>query len=76
MKKLNFLFILLLGFVFLSACTSKYTITFVTYTDEEIEPIVYVKGDDALQIPTPEREGYDFKGWYLDKDSQKNLIRI
>ena len=68
MKKLNFLFILLLGFVFLSACTSKYTITFVTYTDEEIEPIVYVKGDDALQIPTPEREGYDFKGWYLDKD--------
>lgn len=42
-----------------------FTITFVTNTDEVIEPITGEYGEYFDQ-PTPIRPGYSFDGWYLD----------
>jgi uncharacterized repeat protein (TIGR02543 family) len=42
-----------------------FTITFVTNTEEVIEPITGVYGD-YFELPTPLRAGFSFDGWYLD----------
>ena len=42
-----------------------FTITFVTNTDEVIDPITGLYGD-YFELPTPIRPGFSFEGWYLD----------
>ena len=44
-----------------------HTITFVTNSDEEIDPIVVVT-NESINLPIPSKEGYDFIGWYADED--------
>lgn len=46
---------------------NTYTITFETYTDETIEPVVQAFNSD-ISLPTPTREGYRFGGWYASED--------
>ena len=56
----------LLAAVLLCGCVRQYTVSFST-EGEEIAPVV-VKGDEKLSpLPVPEREGYDFIGWYRDR---------
>lgn len=42
------------------------TVTFVTYTDEEIEPIVGTMFESLTLPEMPARNGYEFLGWYTD----------
>lgn len=76
--------ILILGFVltiFLGFVTFKATYCFMTIGDElvvsfntmggeEIKNITYTYGVNTLtnKLPTPEKEGYTFEGWYLEKE--------
>ena len=43
----------------------RFTITFVTNTDETIPPITGEYGE-YVDLPTPLRPGFSFEGWYLD----------
>lgn len=63
MKNFKFLFLFLLAFLFLSACTKSYTVSFVTNNDEVIDAKVFEKDDD---LPLLTKEGYDFGGWFKD----------
>ncbi len=57
---------IILAVLLLSGCVRQYTISFST-EGSEIAPVV-VRGDEAVpELPVPEREGYDFTGWYRDR---------
>ena len=43
----------------------QYTISFNSNEGSEQSPIKYFAGDE-IELPTPERLGYNFQGWYLD----------
>lgn len=43
---------------------------YVTYTDTA----TYEYGDAATALPTPEREGYDFEGWYESEDFTGEIL--
>jgi hypothetical protein len=42
-------------------------VIFDTMGAGEIEPLK-VESGDTVSLPTPEREGYTFGGWYLDNE--------
>lgn len=42
----------------------KYTVTFDANGGEEVSPVKKKKGENIGTLPTPERAGYEFKGWY------------
>lgn len=64
MKKTKFFLLFIFAFMFLSACTSSYTISF---PEEDLEQIVVDKGE-KLELDPPTKEGYDFKGWFTDSN--------
>ena len=45
----------------------KVTISFVTNGGESLDPIEGYTGD-KIDLPTPEREGYNFEGWYVYRE--------
>lgn len=50
--------------------TKKYTITYVTNSNDQIDSQTY-EYNQTIKLPTPNRENYNFAGWYLDKDLTK-----
>ena len=42
------------------------TIDFNTNSNEDLASIKIIKGDIIKELPTPNKEGYEFIGWYLD----------
>ncbi|HEY8445430.1 MAG TPA: InlB B-repeat-containing protein, partial [Bacilli bacterium] len=64
--------IVILFFLFLlTACfEKKYQITFDTLDD-----VVVVKEGESFSLPTPERVGYKFDGWYLDNNYQQPFTK-
>lgn len=45
----------------------QYTLSFETNGGLKVSSIEYFVGED-IEIPTPIKTGYDFKGWYLDSN--------
>lgn len=67
MGKIKHLILLLLVVGFLTACrTKEFKVNFETQTDVTYEERIVKSGETLTDLPTPEREGFDFKGWYLD----------
>ena len=68
MKTYLLLFVLFLFLLVFSGCSSKqYNVQFVA--DDELIEIVSVKeGKSVTKIADPEKEGYDFIGWFDDND--------
>lgn len=59
----------LMGFTLLFslvACTSKVTVTFNPDNGEPIQSIEVIVGNSVVFPTTPEKEGYDFLGWFAD----------
>ncbi len=58
----------------------KTEMTFATYTEKECEPIYGIPGEeiDYSLLPTPERYGYKFLGWYVSNNftllAEENII--
>lgn len=51
----------------------KYTISF--YVDNEIFSTIETSGKEILTLPNaPQKENYDFKGWYFDNESFENEL--
>lgn len=53
--------------VTLYAKWEQYTITFDSKEGSEVEPII-TDGKSKLELPQPQREGYQFMGWYFDDE--------
>ena len=65
MGKIKHLILLLLVVGFLTACrTKEFKVNFETQTDVTYEERIVKSGETLTDLPTPEREGFDFKGWY------------
>ena len=69
MNKTKNLVITILGCLMLSSCQNEinHLYIFHTYSEQEIKSKLVNKEEKELyQLPTPEKEGYTFEGWYLD----------
>ena len=44
-----------------------FTVTFNPNGGEEIDPLI-VSANTSIVLPTPEREGFEFSGWYFDSE--------
>lgn len=64
------LMILLVVTVIYLGKTSYFTVSYETNGGSLIAPMACKYGD-TLNVIDPTRPGYDFNGWYLDKDLQK-----
>ena len=65
---LTIIFVMVLSVIGLTACGgNKYKIRFVV--DGEIYTTLETTGNGIIEFPTtPEKEGYNFDGWYYDED--------
>ncbi|MBO4573372.1 MAG: InlB B-repeat-containing protein [Clostridia bacterium] len=74
------LFILLVAAALMALCGCKsggvksITISFETNGGNEIAAVDY-KAGDVLSLPTPEKDGYEFVGWYLDEEFIKAVSK-
>ncbi len=53
---------------------TEYTITFVTDSATEIEPITVKHGEMAEKPENPRKDGHVFKGWYTDLNNTENAF--
>ena len=61
------LLILLIVLLLVLLLLSKKTVSFEVNGGEEVDKIKAKKGN-VIELPLPEREGYEFAGWYLDEE--------
>lgn len=54
--------------VFLSSCSGKVKISFETNSSMAIEKIKITKGEKLGSLPVPYKAGFEFDGWYYDRD--------
>ena len=80
MKKkisLLILFVLIMPFALLFAgCNEnvKYRINFIV--DEQVYYTIETSGNEYISLPNnPEKDGYEFVGWYLDKDTWQEEVK-
>lgn len=60
-----------------SSSTTNYTLTFESNGGSAIEKVTETSGKIIdLSGYRPNREGYDFNGWYLDKDLTRKITEI
>ncbi len=65
MKKISLLFVFFALVLTIVGCTTKVTVSFDTAGGDAI-PSVQMNSGEKVQLPTPERDGYIFQGWFLD----------
>lgn len=65
------LMVALVGVVIYLATTSHYAVTFETNGGEDI-PVYQCKHGEYIDSMTPSKTGYEFTGWYQDKDLTKD----
>ncbi len=64
------LIVIVFVLVLVSCSRNKtYTLSFETFTDQSIAPVVAVEGEALFQPNDPVREGYRFDGWYLGDEA-------
>jgi len=64
-KVFIFLLITVLGFS-LMGCTREFTVVFETNGGSAIEPVIVEKGVLISEPDEPEKDGFEFIGWYYD----------
>ena len=69
-KVIAFLFLLTVFFVLASCKKASFTINFIV--DGAVYASIDTGGNETIQMPqNPTKEGYEFDGWYWDKDTWK-----
>lgn len=61
----------------LATCREKpktVTVSFVTGTDRELEPITRETNAYYGELPEPERSCYEFSGWYTEEDENNGVL--
>jgi len=75
-KKLSLIACAILLAGLISACAqSGYTVTFVTDGGTEYAPVTTVSQEQAILLPTPERGGFVFTGWFTEPDCAGEALR-
>lgn len=62
--------------LFAAACSDKVSLNFETFGGTKIETISMSAGSEIETPVDPEKEGYVFVGWYLDKSCEGDSILI
>ncbi|MFW5780583.1 MAG: InlB B-repeat-containing protein, partial [Bacillota bacterium] len=57
--------------LFLACEQNSYELTFEPNGGEQIDS-VQNNGEDIINLPEPQRQGYTFEGWFLDNDTFEN----
>lgn len=76
MKKVIKILFMLILVITLFACSSKVVVEFETNGGNEIHKVEIEKGTDFVLPEAPEKEGYNFIGWYLDAEFSKEYKSI
>ncbi|HHU42953.1 MAG TPA: leucine-rich repeat protein [Clostridiales bacterium] len=63
--------VVLLCILFVACEPDVYVLTFEPNGGNDIDSIEN-NGEDEIELPTPQREGYTFGGWYLDAETFNN----
>lgn len=63
MRKLSFLFGIILMTLVLAGCSTEHTVIFKDYDGTILKETVVEDGSNAVRPVNPKREGYDFIGW-------------
>lgn len=63
--------VVLLCILFVACEPDVYELTFEPNGGNDIDSIEN-NGEDEIELPTPQREGYTFGGWYLDAETFNN----
>ena len=67
MKKIISAFILILMLCFIGCTQIDFTVKFVV--EDEVYKEINTSGSETIAIPQdPVKDGYEFEGWYWDKD--------
>jgi len=79
MKRLGFIFLMIFSVLILVSCKPEeinndtyYKVEFDTLGGSEVSSLEVLEGELVEKPEDPTKEGYDFVGWYLDKDSLLN----
>jgi len=71
MKKISLVLIIITLMLSLAGCRDKeYTVTFDTDGGEVIAPLTVTAGESVSAMPTPEKEGYAFLGWFDETQTE------
>ncbi len=71
MKKISIALIIITLLLSLAGCQSQeYTVTFDTGGAGEISPMTALEGTAISVLPTPEKEGYVFLGWFDENQAE------
>lgn len=62
--------------IFAAACSDKVTMSFETFGGTKIEAISLSSGSEVTAPENPEKEGYVFVGWYLDKNCEGESTQL
>lgn len=68
-----FVVIGLMLMMFTACFHSETKIKFNSNGGTSFEPIAVEDGTESIELPTPEKEGYDFEGWYSDRSCTKRV---
>lgn len=68
--KLGVVFLVSTLFITACSCSKKFTVEFDSNGGTRVESQTVSKGDSATKPKNPTREGYTFKGWYLDLETK------
>ena len=61
-----------------SSSSEEYTITYELNggTNNSANPETYVEGSDVIDLESPTRKGYNFKGWFTDSEFNRKVTKI
>lgn len=57
---------------FFSGCFKKTPVIYF-FDDTKIVETIHTKGNEILTLPTAQKDGYTFLGWYLDPQRQQKV---
>lgn len=69
--KLGVIFLVCALFITACSCSKKFTVEFDSNGGTRVESQTVSKGETASKPKNPTREGYTFKGWYLDVETNE-----
>ncbi|MBO5394698.1 MAG: leucine-rich repeat protein [Clostridia bacterium] len=65
--------LLLTGFAFVACSPSREVYTISFSVNNQIVETIETSGNEQLDFPTPEFDGFEFKGWYADEEFSNQI---
>lgn len=80
MKRIKYILVLLVMILCIASCvmpgtTTQYKVKLMLDEDTVYETLT-VKSGEEVELPTPEKEGYTFEGWYEDEKLVESKLTV